>query len=125
MEDTSGMPRPDALAVLGLSGNASAREITRAYHRLAKRTHPDVTEASDRDAEERFIALTAVYDALTSISSSPAPATTSVPTSAPSPVSPPSATTLLRGPFAVRVRFTSTPIIAGPVRIAPPSRRSP
>jgi len=118
--------RPAALAILGLSGYASVREVTAAYRRLAKTTHPDVADPSDHDAGERFAALTEAYDALTSNSTPP----TSAPTGSPSPARPPSGADWMprRGPVLLRVRFTRSPIIAGPVSItAPPStsRKSP
>lgn len=110
MTDSTGLPRLAALAVLGLPTHASASEITQAYRRLAKTTHPDVTGRLDQDAGRRFAALTDAYDALTT--SSPTPAE-SVP---------------LRRPVSVPVRLARPPITAGPVRITPPSptwRRSP
>ena len=45
MTRSNGITRSVALALLGLPGDASPREITRAYRRLAKATHPDRTGA--------------------------------------------------------------------------------
>ena len=121
MTNTSDIPRQQALAVLGLSSEASAREITRAYHRLARRIHPDVAEVSDRDAGQQFTALTAAYQALTPVSSTSGPAP-------PPPAPTPAGSTPFRRSVAIGVRFTPTPFIAGPVRITPSpstSRRSP
>ena len=109
MTDPTGIPRLAALAVLGLSGEASAREITQAYRRLAKTTHPDVTGPLDHDAARRFAALADAYRVLTpnSISNSASPSGSrkeSVPPQRPVPVV---------------VRFVRSPVCAGPVRITP------
>jgi hypothetical protein len=91
--------------MLGLTARASAREVTQAYRRLAKTTHPDITGPRDHDAARRFAALTEAYHALTLASPTPSP-----------PVLPP-----LRRPFPVRVRFSpQPPIVARPVRVTPP-----
>src|SRR6188472_1459629 len=97
MTDATKLPRSAALAVLGLSRHASAREITAAYRRLAKATHPDVTGPADHDAGRRFAALTEAYRALTSISPDPAAIAS---TQSPCPTSSPSAAVSMppRGP---------------------------
>src|SRR6188472_3995176 len=87
MTDATKLPRSAALAVLGLSRHASAREVTAAYRRLAKITHPDVTDPADQDAGRRFAALTEAYRALTSMPSAPSAIASS---QSPSPTSSPS-----------------------------------
>lgn len=51
--------RAAALALLGLSRRADRAEITRAYHRLARLTHPDACPRPG--AQERFVALNRAY----------------------------------------------------------------
>lgn len=53
----------DYYAVLGLSEDASAKEISRAYKKLAKQNHPD-THPDDAAAAERFKEATAAYEVL-------------------------------------------------------------
>ena len=111
MAGPGGLNRSAALAMLGLTARASAREVTRAYRRLAKTTHPDIAGPSDHDATRRFAALTDAYHLLT-----PTPATPPEPVPPPPPVPPP-----LRRPISVRVRFAQQPpIVAGPVRVTSP-----
>ena len=43
MTRSNRITRSAALALLGLPGDASPRDITQAYRRLAKATHPDRT----------------------------------------------------------------------------------
>ena len=42
----------DYYALLGVARDAKADEIKRAYRRLARKYHPDVSK--EKDAEERF-----------------------------------------------------------------------
>jgi hypothetical protein len=90
--------------VLGLPPGCSTTKITRAYRRLARRLHPDVT--GDPGAAERFAALTQAYQRLVSGAQS------ATPRSAP-----------------VRVRRggpAGRPVLfAGPVHIAPLPQRRP
>ena len=51
----------DYYKVLGVSDTASAKEITRAYRKLARENHPD-TNSGDKAAEERFKEVSAAYD---------------------------------------------------------------
>lgn len=57
------MAERDPYVVLGVSRDASADEIRRAYKKLARKYHPDVN-AGDRAAEERFKEVSAAYDVL-------------------------------------------------------------
>jgi curved DNA-binding protein len=52
----------DFYADLGISRNASADEIQRAYRKLARTYHPDVNK--DPEAEERFKDISEAYDVL-------------------------------------------------------------
>jgi hypothetical protein len=105
MAEPSGLDRSAALAMLGLTAQASAREVTQAYRRLAKTTHPDIAGPRDHDAARRFAALTEAYHVLALTPATPSP-----------PVPPP-----LRRPLPVRVRFVQQPlIVAGPVRVTSP-----
>lgn len=51
-------------SVLGITRNASAGEIRRAYQRLAHRLHPDVS--NDPDGERKFKHVTEAYRTLKS-----------------------------------------------------------
>src|SRR5215470_6532194 len=51
----------DPYSVLGVSKNASAEDITKAYRKLAKKLHPDLNPG-DKAAEEKFKKVTAAYD---------------------------------------------------------------
>lgn len=53
----------DYYKVLGVSDTASAKEITKAYRKLARESHPDANPGNDR-AEERFKEISAAYDVL-------------------------------------------------------------
>jgi molecular chaperone DnaJ len=53
----------DYYEVLGVAHNASAKDITRAYRKLAKQYHPDAN-AGDKNAEERFKEISAANDVL-------------------------------------------------------------
>ncbi len=52
----------DYYALLGVSTNASAEEIRRAYRRLARKYHPDVNKAPE--AATRFAEMQEAYDVL-------------------------------------------------------------
>ena len=53
----------DYYAVLGVSSDASAKDITKAYRKLARENHPDA-KPGDAVAEERFKEISAAYDVL-------------------------------------------------------------
>lgn len=53
----------DYYKVLGVSETATAKEITKAYRKLARDSHPD-THPGDAAAEERFKEVSAAYDVL-------------------------------------------------------------
>jgi molecular chaperone DnaJ len=53
----------DYYAVLGVSESATAKEITKAYRKLARENHPD-THPNDTAAEDRFKDVSAAYDVL-------------------------------------------------------------
>jgi len=53
----------DCYEILGLSRNATANEIKKAYRKLAKKYHPD-TNAGNAQAEERFKEVTEAYGIL-------------------------------------------------------------
>ena len=54
---------PDPYGVLGISAEASPRDIARAYRRAVQRAHPDA-RPHDRQAAARFQALTDAYELL-------------------------------------------------------------
>lgn len=51
----------DYYAVLGVSSEATQKDITKAYRKLARENHPD-TNKGDAAAEERFKEISAAYD---------------------------------------------------------------
>ena len=53
----------DYYAVLGVAQNASAKDITKAYRKLARQYHPDANP-NNKAAEERFKEVSAAYDVL-------------------------------------------------------------
>jgi len=54
----------DPYQTLGLRSGASAKEVNRAFRKLAKQHHPDLNPG-DQAAEARFKAVTAAHDYLT------------------------------------------------------------
>lgn len=53
----------DFYAVLGVERTASSEDIKRAYRKLARKHHPDVNPGN-KEAEEKFKAISAAYDVL-------------------------------------------------------------
>ncbi len=53
----------DYYAVLGVASDASDKDITRAYRKLAKQYHPDANPGN-KEAEERFKEVSAANDVL-------------------------------------------------------------
>lgn len=53
----------DYYAVLGVASDASAKDVTKAYRKLARQFHPDANPG-DASAEERFKEISAAYDVL-------------------------------------------------------------
>ena len=56
------MAKRDFYEVLGIGRNADAKEIKRAYRKLAKKYHPD-TNPGDKQAEQKFKEVTEAYNA--------------------------------------------------------------
>ncbi|HIJ00539.1 MAG TPA: molecular chaperone DnaJ [Candidatus Methanomethylophilaceae archaeon] len=54
----------DYYEILGLDRNASKDEIKKAYRRLARQYHPDVTTEDKKFAEEKFKAISEAYEVL-------------------------------------------------------------
>ena len=52
----------DYYAVLGVASDASDKDVTRAYRKLAKQYHPDANPGN-KEAEERFKEVSAANDA--------------------------------------------------------------
>ncbi len=53
----------DPFAVLGIDANAGTEEIRLAYHKIAKRIHPDMeANRDDRQAQQRMIELNLAYE---------------------------------------------------------------
>jgi len=65
------MAKKDYYATLGVSRNASEREIKQAYRRLARQHHPDVN-AGDKSAEAKFKEINEAYEVLSGTSVTPA-----------------------------------------------------
>ena len=57
------MAKRDYYEVLGIGRNADAREIKRAYRKLAKKYHPDMNPG-DKQAEQKFKEVTEAYNVL-------------------------------------------------------------
>ncbi len=113
--------RVAAFAILGLSGDATHDQISRAYRRMAREVHPDRCAAPD--AARRFGELREAYQQ--ALRPEPADAAASVPASAPAPA--PEGTAKPPRPGPARRLATDLPptrrpdIVAGPVLIEPPS----
>ena len=53
----------DYYKILGVADTAAAKDITKAYRKLARESHPD-THPDDPASEERFKEISAAYDVL-------------------------------------------------------------
>lgn len=126
MSALSARDRAAALELLGLQAGATREQITRAYRRLARITHPDVTGATDPSASDRFAAISDAYHRL---AAAPSPRPTVVPEPVRRPTQGPTQVPTQRpvpGPeWTVGAGWARPPIVAGPVVITPPvsSRR--
>ena len=56
------MKYKDYYATLGVAKDASADDIKKAYRKLARKFHPDVSK--EKDAEEKFKAMAEAYETL-------------------------------------------------------------
>ena len=54
----------DYYKTLGVSKNASAKEIKAAYRKLARQWHPDVNPNKKKEAEEKFKEISEAYEVL-------------------------------------------------------------
>ena len=57
------MAKRDYYEVLGIGRNADAKEIKKAYRKLAKKYHPDMNPG-DKQAEQKFKEITEAYNVL-------------------------------------------------------------
>lgn len=115
MHNSTPACRSAALAVLGLPEDATAPQVTRAYRRLARETHPDVTGRGDAEGGRRFAAVSAAYRLLADPPAQ-APAWDGASTP-PGFAGAPLARRLRQAPAADRA--ARPPIVAGPVFITP------
>lgn len=126
----SGSERARLLAVLGLPASADDREVTRAYHRLARESHPDMSDSGASASDQHAQRFLEVSDAYHRILAMPAP-----PTASDNPVAPPAAdrpssqqppVEPLGFSRPVAGRWPRDPaIVAGPVVVTPPREGRP
>lgn len=118
--------RAAALAVLGLTWEATPAQVTAAYRRLARTTHPD--RCADEDAGARFAALTDAYRRARVEAPGPedAPAWSGPQRSAPPRSAPAWPAPAPTGPPPVRIGFAvgtsglaEPDLIVGPVHVRP------
>lgn len=55
------LSRKDYYSILGISKNASGKEIKKAYYQLAKKYHPD-TNKNDPNAQKKFQEVSEAYE---------------------------------------------------------------
>jgi hypothetical protein len=118
-----------ALALLGLAEGADRAAVIRAYRQLARETHPDRSDAPD--AAARFAAITGAYrralDGAGADVLEPPPASTAVRITVhttrddPSPRPARTGAAGRQGLFIGDPTVVDPPIVAGPVRVVPPS----
>jgi len=126
----SGSERASLLAVLGLPPSADDRAVTRAYHRLARESHPDVSgsgpTATDQHAQ-RFLEVSDAYHRILALPAPPTPSADPVPprqADRPSSQQPPVEPLGFSRPVAGR--WPRDPaIVAGPVVVTPPREGRP
>ena len=58
------MPKKDYYEILGVSRDATEKEIKKAYRRLAKQYHPDTYKGDKKEAEEKFKEISEAYEVL-------------------------------------------------------------
>jgi hypothetical protein len=113
----SSTERRAALATLGLPDHATGRQITDAYRRLARATHPDTTGRTDDQAGTNFVAISDAYQLLTDQPDAPAPAADGAP--APTPRTRRAPDPWQQRPGPQRPASQRPPIVAGPVTVTP------
>ena len=117
-----------ALRLLGVGPGASAVEISSAYRRQARGTHPD--RCPEPDAAERFGRVTAAYR----LALAAAPPISQDPVATPHGATPPTPPAPWMGPAPAgpreSLRRRGVPLVPGPARViawptpaAPPSRK--
>jgi hypothetical protein len=112
--------RVEAFGVLGIPADSDQDAVVQAYRRLARATHPDVSD--DPDAADRFATVVAAYQLA---SRDPRPTSIPVRIHEPAPGGPVHRgwTTLSTTPGGRRGQ--RAPIVAGPVSVDPPRRPDP
>jgi hypothetical protein len=113
--------RRAALVTLGLEPGASLDQITSAYRRLAKATHPDVNTTAGTDRDTSFAAINLAYRLLSDRSSGPV-AVQPQPEPQPRPQPRPTRVPRLVPTFGVPPRqgWSDRPlVVAGPVTFTP------
>ena len=113
----------EAMELLGVTADSDPATVARAYRRLARATHPDVSDQPD--AAVRFAAVTTAYHQLTArATSAPSPGSGQPPRppTAPTPAAPTWRGGWPMSPFSRTRPDDGTAIVAGPVVVQPPRR---